>query len=68
MVMDRIWTDEDRKRQGEAIKNWRPWERSSGATTPEGKEAFKMNSLKHGAYSAEMKRLENLLQKIKTKK
>jgi len=66
--MDRIWTDEDRKRQSEAIQRWRPWECSTGAITAEGKEASKMNAFKHGAYGAEMKRLEKLLQKIKTEK
>lgn len=64
--MPRIWTDEDRKRQAEAIKGWKPWEQSTGAITPEGKEASRMNALKHGAYNAEMKRLEGLLLRIKS--
>ena len=33
------WTPERRKRQAEMIKNWKPWEQSTGPTTPEGKEA-----------------------------
>lgn len=30
------------------IKNWKPWEHSTGPKTPEGKEACKLNAEKHG--------------------
>lgn len=55
------WTPERRKRQAEMIKNWKPWEQSTGPKTPEGKEASKMNAQRHGAYSADMKTLRRLL-------
>lgn len=42
------WTLERRKRQEEMIKNWKPWEHSTGPITPEGKEACKLNAEKHG--------------------
>lgn len=42
------WTLELRKRQAEMIKNWKPWEKSTGPKTPEGKESCKMNAEKHG--------------------
>lgn len=42
------WTPERRKRQAEMIKSWKPWERSTGPKTPEGKEACKLNAEKHG--------------------
>ncbi|CAK0754051.1 hypothetical protein CCP4SC76_2490004 [Gammaproteobacteria bacterium] len=31
------WTPERQQRQSEAIRQWRPWERSTGPKTPEGK-------------------------------
>ena len=42
------WTPERRKRQAEMIRNWKPWEHSTGPKTPEGKEACKLNAEKHG--------------------
>ncbi len=42
------WTPERRKRQAEMIKNWKPWERSTGPKTEPGKEACKLNAEKHG--------------------
>lgn len=53
----RQWTLQERQRQAELIKTWQPWKHSTGAVTPEGKEASKMNALKSGAYSAEIKAL-----------
>jgi hypothetical protein len=32
------WSQERRARQAAAIHTWRPWERSTGPRTPEGKE------------------------------
>lgn len=43
------WTQERRLRQSEAIKRWKPWEKSTGAKTTEGKEKSKMNAWKHGS-------------------
>lgn len=45
------------------IRNWKPWERSTGPKTEEGKEACKLNALKHGGYSAELKGLRRLLRR-----
>lgn len=42
------WTPERRKRQADMIRNWKPWEHSTGPKTPEGKEACKLNAEKHG--------------------
>lgn len=46
------WTPERRARQSEAIKRWKPWEKSTGAKTAEGKEKSKMNAYKHGFFGA----------------
>lgn len=35
--MARGWTPERRARQAEAIRTWRPWDRSTGPRTAEGK-------------------------------
>lgn len=42
------WTKERRERQAEAIRLWRPWERSTGPTTAEGKERVARNAWKGG--------------------
>jgi hypothetical protein len=49
------WPTERRKRQAEMIKNWKPWEHSTGAKTEAGKKFSTMNALKHGWYSAEFR-------------
>jgi hypothetical protein len=53
----RQWTLQERQRQAQLIRRWKPWAHSTGATTFEGKEASKMNALKSGAYSQRTKDL-----------
>lgn len=40
------WTAERRARQAEAIRRWRPWERSTGPKTSEGKARCAQNAFK----------------------
>ncbi len=54
----RHWTEEERARQAELIKQWKPWERSTGARTAEGKTASSQNALVHGGRSQETKKLQ----------
>ncbi len=42
------WTSERRARQSEAIRRWRPWERSTGPKTAEGKAKVSRNGYKGG--------------------
>lgn len=42
------WTPERRARQAEAIRRWKPWERSTGPRTAEGKQRTRMNGYKGG--------------------
>lgn len=56
------WTPERRARQSEAIKRWKPWEKSTGAKTAEGKENSKMNAWKHGGRSKNIKKFLLLLE------
>jgi len=42
------WTPERRQRQAEAIRAWKPWERSTGPQTPEGKARAARNAWQGG--------------------
>ena len=42
------WTPERRAQQSAAIRQWRPWERSTGPKTPEGKARSAMRGFKGG--------------------
>ena len=42
------WTPERRARQAELIRRWRPWERSTGPRTDEGKALVAQNAYKGG--------------------
>lgn len=50
--MPRRWTPEQRAEQAEKIKRWKPWERSTGPATDEGKAAASRNAVKHGMRGA----------------
>ena len=40
------WTPERRSRQAAAIRRWKPWERSSGPRTVEGKAIVSRNAFR----------------------
>lgn len=42
------WTPERRRRQARMIHRWRPWERSTGPRTPEGKARAARRGYKGG--------------------
>ncbi len=44
----RNWTPEQRQRQRELIQRWKPWEKSTGAKTLEGKAKSSRNATKRG--------------------
>jgi len=46
--MARKWTTEQRARQSALIHRWKPWARSTGANTPEGKAKSSRNAYKGG--------------------
>ena len=42
------WTPERRKKQSEAIRQWKPWNQSTGAKSLEGKAVVSRNAWKGG--------------------
>ena len=42
------WTPERRAKQSAAIRQWKPWERSTGPRTQEGKNRVTRNAYKGG--------------------
>jgi hypothetical protein len=49
----RQWTQAERVQQSQLIQKIRPWEKSTGPRTLDGKEKSKMNSFKDGTYTLE---------------
>jgi len=47
----RVWTDEQKQKQREAIKRWAPWTKATGPRTEDGKRNSSQNALKHGMRS-----------------
>ena len=62
--MNNGWTLERRKRQAELIKNWRPWEKSTGPRTEKGKQA----SAQRGYKGGERKMLREFAQVLRKQK
>jgi len=55
------WTPERKKRAAELIQRWRPWEKSTGPKTDNGKVVVSRNALKHGGRSAETLQVRRIL-------
>ena len=47
----RHWTTEERLKQSQLIQSWQPWNKSTGARTPEGKAVSSRNAHKGGIRS-----------------
>ena len=47
-MMARKWTAEQRAQQAEKIRQWQPWQHSTGARTLEGKAIASHNAFKGG--------------------
>lgn len=57
------WTDERRARQSELIRTWRPWEKSTGPRSTDGKARVARNAWK-GGMRAETRRFARLLREM----
>lgn len=44
----RHWTPEERAKQSALIQTWKPWDKSTGARTEQGKAASSQNAFKGG--------------------
>ncbi len=58
------WTLERRQRQAELIRSWRPWEKSTGPKTAEGKQVASQNGRKHGQDAADWLELRRQLNQL----
>jgi len=59
----RKWTPEQRLKQSEAIRCWKPWECSTGAKTVQGKVISSKNAIKTGN-SVYMRELIKVMNRI----
>ena len=60
----RKWTTQERQRQAELVKQWQPWQHSTGARTIEGKAIASRNAFK-GGLRARLKAINQLLRDAK---
>ena len=56
------WTPERRARQAELIRYWRPWERSTGPRSDNGKATVSRNAYR-GGWRKLLRQLSQLLRK-----
>ena len=56
----RHWTVTERQQQAQLIKQWQPWQHSTGARTIEGKAKASRNAFK-GGFRQQLKVLNQLL-------
>ena len=61
----RQWTQEERLKQAEMIRNWQPWKKSTGAKTSAGKAISKMNAYKHGGRSMSIRAVQAIITQYK---
>ncbi len=55
------WSEDRRKAQAERMRTLRPWEKTKGPISEEGKKRSSMNALKHGMDSQAIKELRRVL-------
>ncbi len=60
-IKPRQWTPEQRARQAQRIREYKPWIKSTGPKTIEGKKKSSRNAYKHGCYGAEIKAIFSYL-------
>jgi len=67
--MTKGWSEERRARQAALIREWKPWEKTTGPKSKAGKAKTAKNAMKHGGRSrrliAERRYIGRLLQRSK---
>lgn len=58
------WTEERRRKQRTAIHRWKPWKKSTGPISPEGKAAIALNGLKTGEHTQDIRDLRALIAQV----
>lgn len=61
----RTWTAEQRQRQAEVIQQWKPWERSTGPRSDEGKAKVSINAYKGGKWRTLRAAIKSLNQALR---
>lgn len=61
--MPRRWTAEQRKQQSLKIREWKPWTKSTGAKTLEGKRICARNAFK-GAWRQRLRELMRMVKEL----
>ena len=56
-----VWTEERRIAQAERMRALKPWRKTKGPVTEEGKKRSSMNALKHGMHSDAVRELRRVL-------
>ena len=54
------WTPERKARQAASIRTWKPWERSTGPRTPEGRAKVARNAWR-GGYRQQLRELSRMV-------
>jgi hypothetical protein len=54
------WTAERRDRQSKLIQEWKPWEKSTGPRSPEGRQRVRGNAWK-GGHREQIRELSKLV-------
>lgn len=56
----RVWTPQQRQKQAQAIKRWKPWIQSTGPKSKEGKDKVSQNAYKGSEWSTLRKMVKEL--------
>lgn len=59
----RNWTKEQRMHQAEAIRKWKPWEKSTGPRSLKGKAQVSQNAFA-GSQAIQLRKTFNALKKV----
>ena len=61
----RTWTTAQRQRQSDAIRRWKPWQKSTGPKSPEGKAAVSRNAWTGGEWLKLRRAITELIQAMR---